>query len=145
LFVKLFTATEVPTVSCPALSAVTGTEKLQLPPVARLAPESVTSLAPPSGRGVTSGAGVVVSVPPHCELDDAATFNPVGNQAEIWMSLNVPSPPLSVNVSSVVCPIDTVLGLNDVEIDGGVAALAPEVNAHKIVSENNTPTTTRFI
>src|SRR6185437_4667798 len=103
----------------------------------RLAPESVASTAPPLGRGVTSGAGVVVSVPPHCEPDDAATFNPVGNQAQIPISPNVPSPPLSVNVSSVVPPIDTVLGPNDVEIDGGVAAFAAEVNAHAIVSENN--------
>jgi hypothetical protein len=94
------------------------------------------------------GAGVVVTVPPHAEVIDAATSRPAVNQAENPRSPTPGLPPdgaVIVNVNASVLPIVAVLWSNDAENDSADAALDAQAKAHAITTASNAPASTRFI
>jgi hypothetical protein len=78
--------------------------------------------------GINCGAGIVVSGPPHAELVAAATFSPAGKKTESLRSPTAASPPVIVNLSGSVLPIEAVLWAKDAVTVGADAALAADAN-----------------
>jgi hypothetical protein len=103
----------------PVVLPVTVRLKLQLPPAA---------MEPPL-RAISPVAAVVVSVPPHWEVDESATVSPAG-------SVSVNATPVRAveelgllieNVRLVVLPVKIGLAVKDLPMTGGATTVSVAV------------------